>query len=132
MFVIIDKIGEGSFGTVYKVRSKEDGKLYAIKVLKRTSANLEVRYAEAFQLERLGNHPNIIKYFGAWDEKDHVFMQLELYDTSLDKYARSNHQICEDQLWDILCDMLLVSVFVVLSFFFVNCFIFLGAEALAR
>lgn len=30
-FVSLEKIGEGSFSEVFKVRSKEDGKLYAIK-----------------------------------------------------------------------------------------------------
>ncbi len=30
-FVLLAKIGEGSFSEVFKVRSKEDGKLYAIK-----------------------------------------------------------------------------------------------------
>lgn len=108
VFYICDKIGEGSYANVYKVRSKEDGKYYAIKISKRKDSNLSLRYAEAYRLERLGNHPNIIKYFGAWDEKEHVFIQLELYSTSLDKYAKANHQICEDQLWDILLDMLLV------------------------
>lgn len=30
-FEIISKLGEGSFGEVFKVRSKEDGLLYAVK-----------------------------------------------------------------------------------------------------
>ena len=30
-FTIQEKIGAGCFGTVYKVKSKEDGRLYAVK-----------------------------------------------------------------------------------------------------
>ena len=32
-FTIQEKIGAGCFGTVYKVKSKEDGRLYAVKSL---------------------------------------------------------------------------------------------------
>lgn len=90
-----------------------------------------MRYAEAYRLERLGSHPNIIKYFGAWEEKEHVFIQLELYDTSLDKYAKANHKICEEQLWDILIDLLLVCTH---FFFFIHtsCNEFLGFKAFTR
>ena len=30
-FDVVCKLGEGSFGEVFKVKSKEDGRLYAIK-----------------------------------------------------------------------------------------------------
>ena len=30
-FVIKEKLGAGAFGEVYKVESKEDGKIYAVK-----------------------------------------------------------------------------------------------------
>jgi membrane-associated tyrosine/threonine-specific cdc2-inhibitory kinase len=33
-FEVIEKIGEGSFGEAFKVRSRQDGRLYAVKKAK--------------------------------------------------------------------------------------------------
>lgn len=38
MFDILDMLGEGSYGTVYKVRQKKDGSLFALKVSKRAQS----------------------------------------------------------------------------------------------
>ena len=35
-FIILDKIGEGSYSSVYKVKRKEDGIIYALKKVKFT------------------------------------------------------------------------------------------------
>lgn len=32
-FIIIDEIGKGAFGRVYKVKKKDSGKIYALKAL---------------------------------------------------------------------------------------------------
>jgi NIMA (never in mitosis gene a)-related kinase len=38
-FEIISKIGEGAFASVYKVKRKEDSKLYALKKIKISNSN---------------------------------------------------------------------------------------------
>lgn len=38
-FEIISKIGEGAFACVYKVKRREDGKLYALKKIKISNSN---------------------------------------------------------------------------------------------
>lgn len=38
-FEVINKIGEGAFASVYKVKRKEDGKLYALKKIKIFNSN---------------------------------------------------------------------------------------------
>lgn len=57
-FDIISTLGFGSFGIVYKAKSKEDGKTYAIKLLQRIDPNTK---GEVYILSQL-NHPNIVKY----------------------------------------------------------------------
>jgi serine/threonine-protein kinase len=61
-YVLIDAIGSGSMGTVYKAVSKTDGKLYALKVLPRRSM-WNVRLARR-QVRSFGqfNHPAIVPF----------------------------------------------------------------------
>ena len=62
-FRIIDKLGEGSFADVYKVKSIKDQKIYAEKRLKKRYRSLEeVRnLTEVSALRLLSRRPNIIK-----------------------------------------------------------------------
>lgn len=51
-------LGQGSYGTVYKAKSKQDDKFYAVKELDRIGDETK---GEVFILSQL-NHPNIVKY----------------------------------------------------------------------
>src|SRR5262245_27040171 len=61
-YVLIDAIGSGSMGTVYKAQSKTDNQLYAVKVLPRRSmwnvrhARRQVRAFSQF------SHPSVIPF----------------------------------------------------------------------
>lgn len=61
-YTLMDSIGSGSMGTVYKAFSKQDNKWYAVKVLPRRSmwnvrlARRQVRSFESF------NHPTIVPF----------------------------------------------------------------------
>ena len=78
-FELLDEIGRGSHGIVYKVRSKLDNRIYALKVInllkfkKRTVKKLR---GEGFLLKRL-SHENLIKCFEVFEEKKKIFLVLE-------------------------------------------------------
>jgi protein-serine/threonine kinase len=57
-FEIIKELGKGSFGKVFKVRSKKNNKIYAMKILNLNSNKDLIRYSlnEAKFLERLSNN----------------------------------------------------------------------------
>ncbi|KAF5901733.1 Z-DNA binding protein kinase, partial [Clarias magur] len=60
-FVVIETLGRGGFGCVYKVRHKFDGKIYAVKQVVLTGK----ADSEAKALAHL-DHPNIVRYITCW------------------------------------------------------------------
>ena len=66
-FNVIDKIGKGGFGSVFKVNNKLDNKIYAVKIVNVNSENKEVVLREVKNLSNL-NHKHIIRYYGSWLE----------------------------------------------------------------
>lgn len=62
-FVVIRKLGEGSFSEVYEVKSKRTNETYAIKRLKKRYRSLDEanHLEEIWALRALQGHPNIIR-----------------------------------------------------------------------
>ena len=95
-FDVIATLGCGAFADVYKVRSKKDGRLYAIKRNRRQfrgkrdreSALTEVRSMQRLQSQVASflkeSHENancslyVLFFFQAWQEEGHFFCQTEL------------------------------------------------------
>lgn len=68
-FIELDKIGNGSFGIVYKAKNKLDNANYAIKKIPlyiHKEENLKI-LNEVRNLAKL-NHKNIVRYFTSWME----------------------------------------------------------------
>lgn len=38
-FEVLSRLGEGAFGQVFKIKRKEDGEVYALKKIKKTTMN---------------------------------------------------------------------------------------------
>ena len=90
-FVDLGVLGRGGFCKVFKVISRLDGSQYAVK---RTERKLQsererreaLREVQAMAslgggADRGGEH--VVRYFGCWMEYDHLYIQLELCDTTL-------------------------------------------------
>lgn len=104
VYVRYGLIGEGCFGQVYKVRSKEDDTLYAVKRMK-ASVGKNDRLAEVRNNEKVGVNPYCVQYFMAWQESRELFIKLEYCDMSLSHLANNNHDIPEPMLWNVLFDI---------------------------
>ncbi|XP_057337358.1 eIF-2-alpha kinase GCN2-like [Microplitis mediator] len=73
-FKILESLGEGAFGDVWKVRNKLDGRVYAIKRIaldpKSKQSNKKM-IREVKLLSRL-NHENVVRYYNSWIENVNV------------------------------------------------------------
>ncbi|XP_078260043.1 myosin-IIIb isoform X1 [Rhinoraja longicauda] len=80
---IIETIGKGTFGKVYKVSNKLDGSQAAVKVLDTVTVVDEEIEAEYSILQSLTSHPNVVKFYGMFYKTDlktggYLWLVLEL------------------------------------------------------
>ncbi|XP_038260683.1 membrane-associated tyrosine- and threonine-specific cdc2-inhibitory kinase [Dermochelys coriacea] len=108
-FQLLGHLGRGSFGEVYKVRSKEDGRLYAVKRSVepfRGAGDRQRKLAEVRKHERVGRHPNCVSFVRAWEERGQLYIQTELCPASLLQHCEGRGTLPEGQvracLWDLL------------------------------
>ena len=63
------------------MRSNEDGKMYAVKCaldLYRNKSDRRSRHHEVQKHEMLPQHPNLVRFIKAWEERDRLYIQTEL------------------------------------------------------
>ena len=80
------KLGEGGYGKVYKVKNRIDEKFYAIKVLKdfeTKSEEVRNQYIKEVQIHSRLSHPNIIKYISCMKAGGHLYHIIELAQSSI-------------------------------------------------
>uniref|UniRef100_A0A1I7UFY7 Membrane-associated tyrosine- and threonine-specific cdc2-inhibitory kinase wee-1.3 n=1 Tax=Caenorhabditis tropicalis TaxID=1561998 RepID=A0A1I7UFY7_9PELO len=107
VFVIHAVIGNGSFGEVFSVQSREDSQFYAIKVSIATLRQHSIsKYREAESHMSIRPHKNLVRFYRAWEEADRLYIQTELCDQSLQKYCSVKFAIPEDEIWNIFIDLL--------------------------
>ncbi|KAA6400196.1 MAG: putative Membrane-associated tyrosine- and threonine-specific cdc2-inhibitory kinase [Streblomastix strix] len=112
-FETVGYIGSGSFGDVYKVRSKIDGKLYAIKWSRkkhRGDADRRASLYELYTFALVGKHPHLVEFVQAWEQDGLMLTQTELCENgNLENYLIYNDKVSEDTVWKILLDMALAA-----------------------
>ena len=77
-YEVIEVVGEGAYGIVYKCRNKETGKYVAIKKFKEVEDDLvkKTMKRELRMLQKL-NHPNIVSFIEAFKRKGNLYLIFE-------------------------------------------------------
>lgn len=79
-FEIIKFIGRGSFGRVYKVKLKNNGRIYAMKVLNKEVliAKKQIRYAQSeANILKNANHPFILSLHFSFQTPTNLYMVID-------------------------------------------------------
>ncbi|KAI6189360.1 Protein kinase domain-containing protein [Aphelenchoides fujianensis] len=107
-FTMTQCLGCGSFGVVVGMMAKEDGHRYAIKYQNEYKSHFN-RYEQLREVVFLQyiNHPNCVRFYLAWEEKDRLHIQTELCEQNLTKFlAIHDGNVPEPRVWDVLLDLL--------------------------
>lgn len=76
-----ERLGKGQFAIVYKAVNKKSNAIVAAKVMQKsalTPEDIAALAVEVRAMELLSEHPNFVKYYDFYDEKDHFFLVMEL------------------------------------------------------
>ncbi|CAB9506502.1 associated tyrosine- and threonine-specific cdc2-inhibitory kinase [Seminavis robusta] len=120
-FDVIDELGKGAFGVVYKVLSRLDGCMYAMKVnLRSAKGNSERKrmLKEVYALAALSDHADpatfhIVRYHQAFIEDDRLYIQTELCTWNLaNEIESANGHLPIETRWKLLREMLLALEFI--------------------
>ncbi|AQK80028.1 Cyclin-dependent kinase F-4 [Zea mays] len=89
-YTIINEVGDGTFGSVWRATNKESGEVVAIKKMKKKYYSWEecINLREVKSLRRM-NHPNIVKLKEVIRESDTLFFVFEYMECSLYQLMKS-------------------------------------------
>ena len=78
-FDTLQKLGQGSFGVVYKVRRKKDGNIYVLKIIdlsRMGHRQKEESMREAILMNKLA-HPYVVRFYDSFkaNNKLHIVME---------------------------------------------------------
>jgi serine/threonine-protein kinase 24/25/MST4 len=76
IFEILEKIGEGSFGVVYRAKDLRDGEIVALKIVPIDGAGVEDLVREIGILQNCADSPYIVKYGGCWYKNHEIWVKF--------------------------------------------------------
>lgn len=104
-FKLLEVLGEGGMGKVYKAIDKQDGKTIAVKILNphllRDEENRRRLASEGRLLSSI-NHPNIVRVLEFGESAEHSFVAMEfLSGGTLQDYIEKNYPLSEERIFEI-------------------------------
>ncbi|XP_042371700.1 serine/threonine-protein kinase Nek10-like, partial [Plectropomus leopardus] len=116
-FSILDHLGTGAFGSVFKVRKQSGQNLLALKEVnlhnpafgkdkKSRDSNVEKIISELTIIKEQMTHPNIVKYYKTFLEGDKLYIVMELIEgvplaEHFNSLKEKLQKFTEDRIWNI-------------------------------
>ena len=103
-YFILDKLGAGGMGVVFKARHRRLGRVVALKILPPSLArnpDLFLRFRREVDVAAKLSHPNIVSVLDADDDRGVQFMTMEyIQGKDLDRLVRDHGVLPADQALD--------------------------------
>ncbi|XP_076006370.1 serine/threonine-protein kinase Nek10 [Genypterus blacodes] len=122
-YSILDHLGTGAFGSVFKVRKQSGQNLLALKEVnlhnpafgkdkKSRDSNVEKIISELTIIKEQMTHPNIVKYYKTFVEGDRLYIVMELIEglplaDHFGSLKEKKQKFTEDRIWNIFIQMCL-------------------------
>ncbi|XP_023658460.2 serine/threonine-protein kinase Nek10 isoform X1 [Paramormyrops kingsleyae] len=122
-YAVLDHLGSGAFGSVYKVRRQNGQNLLALKEVnlhnpafgkdkRERDVSVEKVVSELSVMKEQISHPNIVKYYKTFLESDRLYIVMELIDgvplaEHLNSLKEKQQRFTEDRIWNIFIQMCL-------------------------
>ena len=104
-FVVQERLGEGTFGIVYRVLDRQRNSMVALKALRRLEAAYLSRFKNEFRSFVDIVHPNLVQLYELFGDDHRWFFTMELVEgTDFLSYTRPNDVL---HSWDRLRDALI-------------------------
>ena len=96
----LEKIGTGQFSTVYKVKNKKNGDIYALKVIEKRPESEKETQKKQIQREidnlikcyHWQKNYNTVKLFNFFETKEQYMLLFNYCDITLEKYINENYK----------------------------------------
>ncbi|XP_041650215.1 serine/threonine-protein kinase Nek10 [Cheilinus undulatus] len=122
-YFILDHLGTGAFGSVFKVRKQSGQNLLALKEVnlhnpvfgkdkKSRDSNVEKIISELTIIREQMTHPNVVKYYKTFLEGEKLYIVMELIEgvplaEHFNSLKEKQQQFTEDKIWNIFIQMCL-------------------------
>lgn len=104
-FTLIEKVGEGGMGSVYKALDNHLNRYVALKILKKeisSNAEEQAKLAKEARLTAAVNHPNVVRVFHFGRDHGQFYLAMELVEKgSLDDLMAIQKRIAEVQVLEV-------------------------------
>ncbi|RHZ88094.1 hypothetical protein Glove_26g20 [Diversispora epigaea] len=108
-FTIERVLGVGEFSIAYKVKDTKTKFSYAIKKRKvpfESHSNRIENLEEVEMMWKIGEHPNCVQLFSAWEQKGFLYLQTELCEFgTLETFLEYSGKLKECVIWRIITDI---------------------------